>query len=934
MRAPPSLQRYRPRLHGPRPCPTSPTWRWRGRGDVWPHGDGAPLWGIELTDRTHLMVCSGSSAGSAAEEDVLYAPCRSLLLGYASHPAQLSLTSCHTLLFDALSAGPDMLQQRTMPNPSKGFLAETQGRCVDAVSELLRHYRADVQRVLALPLAQRRLLDDLRLVQLVASAGPNTAVLVGEELRPGRELSPDVACSLLSVPCAPAVLRVIVVHLLSTQTPPIDAQLFQRCAHALLSNDNFFTERTFAAMHDLLRSVLLPAVRHDAARGAAFSFTAVRWSTLMNRWSRVYAKAGRGLDLLDCLHTLVRTVPAVETKLPASVYVRVLGAVLDSAAAAETEAATQAGWEHMKTVAGDAVRLFGRNPAELRAVWVLLLKGALTLAPASEDHRRLLEAHHLCAERGHAVAVDRQAFLQLLRLVTAAVGTLPLAAASDVVSAVCRFMREQMSLSFLWLLDGVGTLLTQLWQSHGLAAQGEAGLLLGEMAALLRERRVTGVELHSNPVIARALERFEIGGAAAFWWTCGCGETLPCTSKRCTACLRKSAASWVCRQCRAVHKTACRTQSCACGCPNPRLAAAVDAARAICGQCGLVTAPGGACEACERRHQESESDVECAGCHATYQANGLHCPQCFTMNPEKQLYLWHCASCRDLNYSIWSSCRTCKAPRKTGALCMHFLPWRCGCGALNHPCRLMCGACGTGAHDHTYTCPGCDARPSVHSLQRVPLTVGERMLSLHLCPHCQRPHPRDDVVLHASSLTRHCMLCAHPVRPSGASATGAVVHCGVPQRVNENYVFRCTHCNHAELQTGYHCRHCLFPRPEVEALLVDDGADAAPMEHHVWRCLQEAADDDDNGGGGGGGALCGQWNYGWSAHCIACGRGRPDSPAECRAKAHMWTCAVCHTPNRPIDVLVCPHCNAGLQPAQACATCGLPHLSYACRTHV
>ncbi|KAG5505533.1 hypothetical protein GH5_03562 [Leishmania sp. Ghana 2012 LV757] len=884
---------------------------------------GSPLCSRELTDYTRAPAQLSSSTGDMVCGDPLQVPFRALLLAYTAHPALLCLSTGHTLLFHALSANANLLQQRTISNPCRGHLAEIQRRCADAAWRLVGFYRADVQRVLDLPLKERHLLDDMRLVHLVTSADPNAGLWLSEELAHGRELSLDVAYTLLSIPCPPDVLRGILVFTLRTRAAAVDAQHFQRCAHALLSNDNFFSERTFASMHRLLHGVLLPSLRGEAACGGSFDFVAVRWTTLMNKWSRVYAKSGRGFELYDCLEALLQAVPAVETKLPASLFVRLLGAVLDAAAADETQRSQKLGWQRMKRVASDALRLFGRNPEDLRAVWVLLLKGALTLPPAQEDHWRLLEAYHLCAQRGHAVAVDRPSFLQVIRRVTAAVGALPLSAVTQLVDNFCVFMLEQTSVSFLWLLDGVGRVLTELWQHHGLEAQGHATQLLCAIKTVLHERQVSGIELQSNPVIAGPLHNFRIGAAAAYWWTCGCGEATPCTSMRCTSCLRKSAASWVCPQCHVTHRAPCKAQSCSCGSPNPRLAAAVNAKASICEKCGLVMDSGGICARCNQQRQERERALECADCHSTYKGNEMHCPQCFALNPNKQLYLWHCASCNDFNYSLWSSCRFCKAPRRTGALCMSFAPWKCGCGALNHPCRLTCGRCGTGAHHHTYTCTGCNARVSLRSLCRTPLTANGKTLSLHLCPRCWCPHPRDDLVLRSPSFLRHCMRCAHPVKPSHISASGSFFHCDAVQRVNEHCVFRCTYCNHTELQTGYHCQQCHFPRPEVEALLRDEEAGAAPLSH-VWRCLHETVH----------GAFCGKWNYSWSARCHACGRGRPDSACECRAKAQMWACAACGKPNRPIDVLFCPHCQTGLQTVLACATCGLPHLSYACRVHL
>lgn len=871
----------------------------------------------EFTDATRLSAGGGAAAFDDGDAgDAAQAPSRVLSLAYASHPALRSLAACHALLFTALAAAPDLLQQRRMRNPCQGHLAAAQLHGIDAAWDILQHFNAEVQRVLALPLQHRSLLDEMRLAYLVTSDSPNAAMLVAAELAHGRAVPRDVVYTLLSVPCAPDALDVLLRSVVRRGT--LNANDFQRCANALLSNDAFFSERTFGGMHGLLCGLVLPALRGDA-----FDFVSVRWTRLMNKWSRVYTKAGRGVDLQDCLATLLQAVPAAETKLPASFYVRLLGALLDAAVASSAGAAGAEGWARMTAVADAALRLFGRNPEDHHAVWVLLLKGALTVPPLRDDHQRLLAAYRLCARHGCPAAVDRNAFLQVVRLVGAAVAVLPHAEVARVVADLCTFMEQQKTLSFLWLLDGVGTVLAVLWQHHGVAAQGDAAELLRVLDALLRERRVSGVELSNNPAIARALDSFELAGAPAFWWTCGCGQALPCTSQRCTTCLRRSGVSWVCASCKAVHKTPCKGQPCECGAANPRLAAATAASAPLCNTCGLVADASGGCARCEQQERDSKRCVTCAHCGSEYGAGSLHCPQCFGANPDKAVYLWHCPGCDDFNYSIWSACRTCRAVRKTGALCLAFVPWQCGCGALNHPCRLACTTCGVGVHHHTYTCARCDAQVPLRALQRTVLAVDGADVSLHLCPHCRTPHPRDDLVLYSPSLARHCMRCAHAVDPAHiAATTGAVHHCGEVQRVNENYVFRCAHCqNGEELQTGFHCRHCLFPRPEVAALLREE-----PPITHVWRCLHETGDD--------GGVLCGQWNYSWCARCLACGTGRPDSPHECCAKALLWSCETCGTANRPIDVLVCSHCKAGLQPVEACTTCGQPHLAFACRVHL
>ncbi|KPA85830.1 hypothetical protein ABB37_00168 [Leptomonas pyrrhocoris] len=888
----------------------------------------------ELVDDVHVTVSPSARRGSDGAA-VLWLPFQSLTLTYAAHPALRSLAASHTLILESLAKTPDVLQQLTVWNPCGGSMAATRLRCVTAAFAMVEPYRRSVSRMLALPPQQRRLVDEIRLVQLLFFPSPNASLLVSRELERMRDgCTGDVLWTLLSVPCSPEVLRVVLVAALRSCPAGLTPQVFQRAVHALLNNDNFFCERTFDDLHRLLVSVVLPAVgvgRSDsgvnaAGAGPALDVLAVRWTPLMKKWARVYTKSVKGFLLYDCLCALMRAAPSAETKLPSSFYVQLLGALLDASVAGGADKARE-GWAKMTRVAADALRLFGRNAADLRAIWVLLLKAALTLPPRHEDYQRLLEAYHLCGRCGHTVPLDRQGFLQVTRLVSGAIGAGPPAHA---VHQFCTFLYEQDNVNFLWLLDGIGTTLTDLWEMHGATATGAAQELLTALEKLLRDRRVTGVDIHANPVVARALHRFKLGGPILFWWACGCGEELPCSSKRCTACLRSSGVSWKCAACGQEHKVPCGVQSCSCGQPNPRLAAATRAGHSLCGACGDVKDTRGVCVRCAVQRGAQSRTMECPHCHKTYAPNALHCPHCYAANPIKPpLYLWHCEACDDFNYSIWSSCRTCKVPRRGGAFFMPFVPWACGCGALNHAGRLTCGGCGTGVRHGGFTCAGCHAHVSSKSLRRVVLTVDSKAIAVHLCPHCQTPHPRSDLLLYSPLLPRHCMFCAKTIHPTSVSPRGAFHHCGAVQGVNENYVFRCLHCAAAghpqqgELQTGFHCRHCLFPRPEVEALMVAAEADAAPVTA-VWRCLHESED----------GALCGQWNYGWSAHCVTCGTGRPDSSFECRAKARLWRCGTCGHANRPIDVLFCPHCKSGLQPVQPCVTCGMPHLSYSCRVNM
>lgn len=894
--------------------------------------------------------CSSTSSSiclSFREPQLL--PFRPLLLATRHQAASLSLTGLHTLLFTALSASPDVRLQKQCGPSVFGGIAAAELACVEMVFGAIRRGLsvASVSPVTYHPLENGQLLLHIRLAWLLFLDAPNTAAAAALELNHVQTcpLPPLVLYSLLAIPCDPLALKTLLQHALYPRGAEgfavVDAALFQGVVMALLNNDNFFRRESFSAMHRLLMEVALPALKSredihppntnscSSSRctsynnSSAFDYLSVRWTPLLKKWARVYGKGAHGFELQDCCMALLAAVPAVETKMPSSFLLRVMGSVLDASSTAAVDVAS-VGWERMTQLGRLATRLFGRNAADLHSIWVLLIKAALTLPPIRLDAQRLLEAYHTCAAQGREIEMDRGAFMQVLRLTSAAVGRGTAQDAALLVDYFCRFMTEQEGVSFLWLLDGVGVLLTDLWAVHGLSARPQAVQLSEAMAHVLQRRVVAGVSLQNNPMISHAMEQFQVGPTAAFWWICGCGESLPASSQRCTSCLRRSGASWSCPGCHLPQSLPSRVQRCSCGVSNPRQLAAQASGCNLCDTCGAVQTAPGVCPTCELHAGDAQRDVVCRNCASLYRGAALHCPKCFEPHPDKPLALWKCDRCQHLNYSVWSSCQSCGASRRRGALRFSFLPWPCGCGSLQHPCRMACAACsGKTGEKVAYTCPQCRTVVAGPTRTITPC-IPDAAIPLHLCPHCSCVHPRDEMLLHAPSLQRHCMQCANPARALShpTTARAAVFHCGVWQTVGEYVPFVCTRCHHTEeLQMGFHCRHCLFPRPEL-AQQQGEASEAGTASYYVWRCLHESNDGD----------FCGRWNYSWCSQCLSCGNGRPNSAYECRAKALIWVCARCHQTNRPIDLLVCPGCGEGAQSVPPCSACGLPHLSYACLT--
>ncbi|CCW62008.1 unnamed protein product [Phytomonas sp. EM1] len=819
----------------------------------------------ELSELTSLSFQLSNSEWNSTDSSLQ--PFRALKLNVAKDPSLLSVSSLHALMFSTLYHKFDSSLTRREA-VLIGGLSVAGNRCVRLVLSLFGNpnvvcldplHSLDTEYCASNHSNGAQLKIAALLINSTTASRQHDKQSLMNVLDEVGILPTHVLAALLSIPASPELLGLLVDHTVMANGGHLSASLFSLLLGSLLSNDNFFSAKYFDAMNTVVRNHILPRIGESHAY---FDYVSIRWTPLMNKWARVYAKKVKGRELYECYTILLKKAPAVETKLPPSFYVRLIGLIMDCGVdkGATGFPSSQDCWKRLRDVAVQAIRLFGGNPKDLHAVWMVLLKAALTLEPLSDDWQRTLEAYHICAQSGHLVKVDRGAFLQVIRLVGAVIARQPLDAVETTVSKFVEFLQEQRNASFLWILDGVGALLSDLWNAHGEDARPHAVLLQDTLQQLLKDRNVAGVTLENNPTIKRMLEKFSVGEATPFWWQCGCGAELPASSKRCVSCLRSSTnkISWTCAECGERHYSPCHCQKCKCGVVNPRQNKAAKNGYTLCNNCGEALPQGNtSCPRCKRHNVDTSRQVACRRCNFCHGANDLYCPSCFIVHDERPLQLWHCAACHEYNYSTWSTCQGCRATRKAHCIRVRFLPWLCGCGSQNHPCRLACGTCSSCAPSvggkkstpgaplsPSYTCVTCQKKCSITNITRDMIPSGDSSLQIHMCEHCKAVHPRDRVVISASSLPRHCMVCSSVVDRHLISVNGEFSHCGTLQRLNENIPFRCLHCDGTtHLSVGFHCTNCGWPRPEVEE---------AELAYYVWQCLKEHSSDS---------VCCGAWNY-------------------------------------------------------------------------
>ncbi|CAD2220574.1 hypothetical protein, conserved [Angomonas deanei] len=694
----------------------------------------------------------------------------------------------------------------------------------------------------------------------------------------------------------------IVDHSVSVSSKPVSTPLFCTLVNGMFTNDMFFRKATFVSMHHTLLGIVShftnPLWNQEVPNG--------QWNAMMRQWSRVYSKLGEGTRLYQSFHHLRTTISGVEDCLPAVFYVNLVGSLMDCN---DHSDASGDAWRSITEVSKIGVSLYGHDSRERRTMWVVLLKAALTIYPPSEAASRLLECYQIYAEAGLPLEPEKKSFLQITRYMSESITrSTDIGGVQKLIEQYTEFLGKQEWVSFLWILDAVGVMMGDLWNSFGADGSTSAAHLIESVRQLLSSRHVSGVDLQTNPRIAKYMELYSIGDENAFWWECGCGLTLPSLAVRCVNCLRKEKASWTCVSCGANHVPPCYHQACdACGEANPRRIAAEKVSLQLCAVCGSAHAAGEACTRCGDVAKAKGLSVCCESCQTPLQGDHLYCPNCFTAVNPALCFLWHCDSCQRLNISRRSACHQCGNKRRTQCIVLPFSAWKCGCGASRSPFTRSCSQCSDGPH--TYTCPCClrvSGTTSVFFLE-------EYKLSVFMCTHCARPHPLDSLILGSPILARHCVQCGRRILHLSERQEN-LFHCGVHQPINEHVPFFCSSCHHGSAQTGYHCKDCLSPREEL----------LSSEDTFVWRCVQEGSDSD---------SVCGSWNYSWQNQCRACKRGRIYTKFECRAKLSTWRCTQCAHKNNPLHVLNCEACGA-FRRATVCEVCGIQHLTVDCITAV
>ncbi|ORC92767.1 uncharacterized protein TM35_000035200 [Trypanosoma theileri] len=712
---------------------------------------------------------------------------------------------------------------------------------------------------------------------------------------------------LLSGSLPPSILTCIVTCELEKFKDGITPEFFNASMNGLLSNDNFFSPLHFDEMNLILTNII------DKIQSSSFDFLSVHWTPLLNKMSRIYMRQCQG-EALVLLHSkLLTVIPELEAKLPLLYLLRCMGSLVDASALKEDASYL---WIIIVDIASFALRLHGSVVENLRSIWVLFFKAAVTLKPKEKSYSRIFEAYHVFASLGHPITLEKASFSQLTRYLVSSIGSLTLDEISLVLRNFYQFLKEHPSVSFLWITDALIAILSEIWTIHGEAASPFVQNLIRNLEEdYFPSMRLSGIYLANYPAIRLLLENFKVVKKAEFWWCCGCGANLPSSAKKCLICLRRCNISWTCVTCGAQHKTMEVNSKCLCGSVNPRTREAAERNIHLCTKCGDVVPSLNVCTKCETVSKEQYTLRLCSFCKKLYSQQSICCPHCYTANQDKQPILWRCDSCEEYNQWTWSKCQRCPAKRKVGCITFPLNPWVCGCGARNHPCRIGCEQCFSCIRGG-YTCNSCGLVSNNHGSHYV--VIGSQKLRLITCEHCKHVHPRDCNILSSPFLPRHCHKCG--VEYTGSDTSGNKDHCTFCNALlcyNELNPFLCSRCEFPSPQCGFNCSSCGAPRGDIVA-----------GDFFVWRCHREVPvkittmESKTQ--------VCGHWNYSWSNHCTFCGESRAYHKHECRARFVEWVCSSCDSRNFPTDVLLCPSCDNGLQIADDCSICGSPHLCIEC----
>lgn len=738
-------------------------------------------------------------------------------------------------------------------------------------------------------------------------------------------------------------------------------------------------ERRHPAGDTLLPS-FFPCLRKEGKESTSF-FRAfarhVRWIPLLNKLCRVYTKSGRGMELMACHQALLSSVPEVEVQWPCHFYGRVMGAVMDSCkletnveeeeergnehvgegvkheailsspssssfssssfpSSREVPASqgglssfkVEQGWESIKALARQAVRLYGPSPGsassgggrgrplqrqrgdaqgDMHRIWIILCKAALILPPLSRGCRRLLQAYDIMVPR-RSTDITACAFSRLSRQ------RFPW----DVSSIQCA--RDAMAAPLIQVdISGLHQLMRLV--------RGELHRLSSSLSSPCSRQEAV---VESLEELFRLLLSFIIA------YTPSPPPRVPTSTERSEQRSREHTAEW--------HSWW-----------------VANGGFLLSDLWSCCTAMGSSATQTTRREEDKGEDVLVIGRHIVTSfvdamevvlLSSSSCPSQSVAFPSRV------ETIRLSEHPLWGPSIRLWFPEDATEKTSAHNPLLVSRDVTPPPCRREAMT----EQDESNRSRENELRQSAPSEdQGFPLPTSPSSLSnafpsastveeekraqggLNPPPTC--PPPGDSPLQrtpilpppsvaedgaaeesHARSLTLpHCLLCGAEVSPcwkapsslSEASSPGVLFfHCGMFQSINEYEPFSCTcEASASTAQVGYHCTYCLLPRPELRAATegIGHGFTAATkkkdikdiersceeMTFYSWQCVREEnenveedeTDDTDSTHQASVLALlraatqCGQWNYSWMTHCVRCGETRIKSFREPRARA-------------------------------------------------
>ena len=753
-------------------------------------------------------------------------------------------------------------------------------------------------------------------------------------------------------------------------------------AGALLSNDAFFAASQFKDMHSaLLKLIQCTRLVNPQDRGVVPVF---------NKASRVYAKQAAGTALREIDMAFFSQYPSAVKLMPWQYYVRCLGALFDEEkAAGQTEEALRA-FSHTSclrywnTCVGPLTQSFLKLHSQtLQAVetyWKMLFKSAMLLPGEELAFYRASRAYLWFAGAGVPVAMTKDGLAQITRLICEAIRTpdlngsnalgtpeqkhssiplekealisdLPDGWLGDSLAEFLAVLTKTPCATFHWGLNVMDTLYKALLDSTTLSKPHKKAAAHQIYVWITQEffptKKVTGTDPFNVSSIRRFAEMLEIVEPSVFWWKCGCGSSNPSSSDTCSQCMRGNHTRWVCThpKCKTPHVDPGLVSCSKCRLPHPLLQEATALNIQLCSTCVFspLDPTTRQCQRCvakakdtERANQKSGNCTNkkvgsptsfdkyafmCPQCKMHHNSQ-VHCPSCgLKTNPDEDLSMWHCSTCHNYNFSFNKTCSRCypkKTPRSTSALRVKYSTWDCGCGATNPMVRLSCHSCdkrqaaqGSSHMPKGFTCAACSKYSSPNNWSSISVTPehgAPTKMDVCSCTSCGEYHPREVAVLNSAGLTHPCFSCGSSIVVGSEECP----KCHATQAGFSSLLpFWCESCDMKSIgQIGFECAGCRTVRPELRHAA------------YLWKCERASPS----------GGPCEGWNPSWSSSCSKCTQTRVYDPKyEIRARhTGRWTCSSCSSVNEPEEMLMCPHCDEGLQDAEECSECRERHFAYHC----